>query len=187
MAKTIKWLLTSIRLDSYTLLKQATEKSIQRPQSGKDTNKIKNPITKTESPTPPGSLPNQSPRSDLSITCFKRVLGAPNGKSNTRNSTLNSTLNTDSLQPWLQVLAKVIFSSPTLLQQCLPFNPILEFVHFKHCLFALNWHISLVIIFFFSYLAKQLTKNKFKPVLRTFVKSTVYTYAIITPFQFESK
>ena len=63
MAKTIKWLLTSIRLDSYTLLKQATEKSIQRPQSGKDTNKIKNPITKTESPTPPGSLPNQSPRS----------------------------------------------------------------------------------------------------------------------------
>ena len=42
---------------------------------------------------------------DPSITCFKRVLGAPNGKSNTRNSTLNSTLNTDSLQPWLQVLA----------------------------------------------------------------------------------
>ena len=29
-------------------------------------------------------------------------------------------LNTDSLQPWLQVLVKVIFSSPTL-QQCLPF------------------------------------------------------------------
>ena len=28
-------------------------------------------------------------------------------------------LNTDSLQPWLQVLVKVIFSSPTL-QQCLP-------------------------------------------------------------------
>ena len=103
-------------------MKQATEKSIQKTA-------VRERLQQDQKPNHQSWLnpqPHQDPspttilQIDLSITCFKRVLGAPNGKSNTRNSTLNSTLNTDSLQPWLQVLAKVIFSSPTL-QQCLPF------------------------------------------------------------------